>query len=258
MKRSLLIACPALLALGAGCQGGRSDLEQRGKVYYLDGAGNLGFGSAEVPRGLREGGFQGDVEPVIWTTSFNPLIDQVNIFAALAAGRSLAGKIKQYKERHPEGSVDIIALSAGTGVAVWACEQLDERSAVDNLVLLGSSLSNDYDLNKALPNIRGRVYCYHSPQDAVLQTVELVGTIDRKSGVKSAGQVGLHPPRGAEGKIVNIPWSRQYEALGWYGGHTDCTNVRFVRQDIAPRILPNPPRSPDSEVRISLLSGHDP
>ncbi len=228
----------ATLMLVAGCQGGRDrQAEVFGKTYYLDGAGNWGYGSAEVPRGLQRAGYDGDVQVFIWTSSLNPLIDQLNILgAAQGAGRRLAQDIKRYKEQHPNQQVNIIALSAGTGVAVWACEALDASSHIHNLVLLGSSLSYDYDMSEALAHIDGRVYVYHSPNDAVLSSVEIVGTIDRRTGVKSAGQVGLRPARGDTTRIVNIPWSSRWQALGWNGGHTDCTNERFVSREIAPKI----------------------
>ncbi len=241
MKYSIALL---ILATLSGCQGGSRANERFGKTYYLDGAGNLGFGASDVPRGLQAAGYQGDVEQVLWTTSFNPLIDQVNILGAKAAAQGLADKIKRYKKKHPDAKVHIVALSAGTGVAVWACENLDAESAVDNLVLLGSSLSNTYDMRRALSHVKGRVYVYYSPRDAVLETVELVGTIDRKTGVKSAGQVGLHPSSGAHGKIVNIGWSPRWSRLGWHGGHTDATSASFVRGEIGPRMLSPEERRP--------------
>ncbi len=227
-----------VIILIAGCQSGNPKAEPFGKTYYLDGAGNLGFGTAQVPRGLQKAGYKGDVEVFIWTISMNPLIDQLNILgAAEAAGRRLAKRIKDYKKRFPQNGVNIIALSAGTGVAVWACENLDSQSHIDNLVLLGSSLSHNYDMSKALANINRNVYVYHSPHDSILGSVELLGTIDRKIGVKSAGQVGLKPPGGAAGKIINTPWSENWRSVGWAGGHTDCTSEKFVEQEIARRIL---------------------
>ncbi len=237
-RNSSAVAAVAMILI-AGCQSSNPKAEPFGKTYYLDGAGNLGFGTAQVPRGLQKAGYQGDVEVFIWTMSLNPLIDQLNILgAAEAAGRRLAERIKDYKERFPQNGVNIIALSAGTGVAVWACENLDSRSRIDNLVLLGSSLSHNYDMSKALANVNRNVYVYHSPHDSVLGSVELLGTIDRKIGVKSAGQVGLRPPGGAGGKIVNTPWSEDWRNVGWAGGHTDCTSEKFVEQEIAKRILP--------------------
>ena len=136
-RNSSALAVMAIILI-SGCQSGNPKAEPFGKTYYLDGAGNLGFGTAQVPGGLQKAGYKGDVEVFIWTISLNPLIDQLNILgAAEAAGRRLAERIKDYKKRFPQNRVNIIALSAGTGVAVWACENLDSQSRIDNLVLLG-------------------------------------------------------------------------------------------------------------------------
>jgi len=248
--RILLLA--GCLAAAGGCAGPDRRAEVFGKTYYLDGAGNWGFGTAEVPRGLKKAGYHGDVEVFIWTTSLNPLIDQLNILgAAEGAGKRLAGKINDYKKRHPGKRVNIIALSAGTGVAVWACEHLETGCEIDHLVLLGSSLSHNYNMTKAMPHIQGNIFVYHSPHDSVLSSVEVVGTIDRKTGVKSVGQVGMKPPGGDHGKVINTPWSKRWESLGWHGGHTDCTKERFVHREIARHIVPTqtapPAESPQQQ-----------
>jgi len=227
-----------LIVFLGGCAGPNKKAEPFGKTFYLDGAGNLGFGSSEVPRGMQLAGYKGDVEIFPWTYSLNPLIDQLNLFGfANAAGKRLAGRIRDYQKKYPGKSVNVIALSAGTGVAVWACESLENGSSIDNLVLLGSSLSHNYDMSKAMPNISRRIYVYHSPRDSVLSTVEVVGTIDGKIGVKSVGQVGMKLAGGRSGKIVNTPWSKHWRSLGWNGGHTDCTKTSFVQKEIAPKLL---------------------
>ncbi len=239
MKR-LSIASILLLSITiAGCettsQGNKASTF--GKTFYLDGAGNWGFGAGEVPQGLKDAGYRGDVEIYVWTTSFSPLIDQLNIPAAKLRASALAQRIKKYRKQYPENELNVIALSAGTGVAIWAVEELDSETRINNLVLLGSSLSNDYDAGKALTNMNGKIYVYHSPHDMVLAGVRVVGTIDGKRGVESAGLVGLRPPPGQHGRVVNIPWSRRYVRYGWTGSHTDCTTRRFIKSVIAKHIV---------------------
>ena len=229
-----------ILAVGAlvGCHDPR---EKFGKTYYLDGAGNWGFGVIEIGAALDEAGYKGSFEAYLWTTSFNPAIDQVNRPGARLRAAILTGKIDDYLKRYPNNDVNIIALSAGTGVTVWAVEALPGTRAVNNLVLLGSSLSSDYDMSKAFRHIKGKVYVYTSPHDTVLEgPVRLLGTIDGKFDVPAAGRVGLHPPGGGRGKIVNIPWRPEYARYGWTGGHTDCTSQAFVRRFIAKHIVGEP------------------
>ncbi len=220
----------------SGCATSHHAAEEFGKTFYLDGAGNWGFGASTVPIGLEEAGYRGHVEIYIWTTSLNPLIDQLNIGGAKLRAAALADRIEQYRRQYPDNDLNIIALSAGTGVAIWAVEALPAGVKIKNLVLLGSSLSHDYDARKALSNMAGRIYVYHSPHDVVLGGVRMVGTIDGKRGVDSAGLVGLDPPRGAQNRVRNIPWSDRYIRYGWTGAHTDCTSKEFVRQVIAKHV----------------------
>jgi len=234
-RLGIIAALVTGVALLGGCEK-RGSAEKFGKTFYLDGAGNWGFGASEVPNGLKNAGYSGDVELYIWTSSFNPLIDQLNIGGAKLRAAILSDKIERYVKRYPENRVNVIALSAGTGVATWAIEGLKGDAKIDNLVLLGSSLSWDYNMGKALRNMRGKIYVYHSPHDSVLETVKIIGTIDGKRGVSSIGLVGLKPPPGMEDRVVNVPWDKSWMRLGWAGAHTDCTNEKFVRLEIARKL----------------------
>ncbi len=246
LQAKRIAAAIASLALLAGCN---DPTEQFGKTYYLDGAGNWGFGVAEVAAGLRAAGYAGHVEVYLWTMSFNPAIDQVNRPAARLRAAFLADKIQDYLRRYPGNNVNIIALSAGTGVTVWAVETLKPPAKVNNIVLLGSSLSYDYDMRRALRNIKGKVVVYYSPHDSVLEgPVRVLGTIDGKVGTDSAGMTGLHPPGGHRGKIVNIAWSPKYQRYGWTGAHTDCTSEPFVRAEISRSIVERRVRGRSSPV----------
>lgn len=243
--------------LSVGCE--KRDNERFGKTFYLDGAGNWGYGSADVPAGLMDAGYRGDVEVFIWTTSFNPLVDQLNIIGAKARALALTDKIKSYARAFPNNPINVIALSAGTGVATWAIEGLPPDVRIDNLVLLGSSLSYDYDMSRALSRMDGRIYVYYSNLDTVLETVRVVGTIDGKRGVDSIGYVGLRAPRGDRDRVVNIGWDRSWMRLGWTGAHTDTTNRLFVSREISKHIKAAQPAPRETEeerdTTVSLSYG---
>ncbi len=232
----------------AGCAETRKHnrWEKYGKVYYLDGAGNLGFGQDTVPRALRAAGFRGDFESVIWTTFTGPLGDQVIRINARLKANDLSKRIISYRRRYPSAPVYIIGLSAGTGVAVWAVEDLPAGMMVDDIVLLGSSLSNNYDMTKCLRHVKGKVYVLYSSRDAILTSfIPLTGTIDGSYFVQPAGLTGMYPPEHASRetielyrkKLVNIAWRPSFERLGYAGGHTDATSYAFVKYFIAPRLL---------------------
>jgi hypothetical protein len=233
-KQSACCVLGALLASLGGCVNPK---EEFGKIYYMDGAGNWGFGVVDVPEGLASAGYKGDVEIFVWTSSFSPAVDQVNIIGNKLRASLLSGKIRDYLRRQPGQSVHLIALSAGTGIAVWAIEGLPDGVMIDNLVLLGSSLSYNYDMSKALRHVRGKVYVFYSAHDEVLTTaVPALGTVDR-THEDSAGLVGLHPSDGDSDKIVNVRWSQEYSRYGWTGAHTDATGRMFIQHVVAPQIL---------------------
>lgn len=217
--------------------------DQFGRTYYIDGAGNWGFGVAEVRSGLRRANYQGNIINYTWSPFLNPALDQtLGRGAARAKGVELGRQINAYLQKYPQAAVNIIALSAGTGVCVWACESLEPPAQVRNVILLGSSLSSNYDMGAALKNISGGVYVYYSSQDGILDgPVRALGTIDGRMDSPSAGLVGLHPPGGTAGKIFNIGWSPKYETYGWTGAHTDATSEPFVTHVLARHIVPAAP-----------------
>lgn len=234
MKRSRILWGLAGLICLAGC----SDPKQKfGRTWYIDGAGNWGFGVFEVPEGLADAGYNGAVTNHRWSLTLNPALDQTLRFIARGSGDLLGNEITSYLKNNPGAEANIIGLSAGSGVGMWAIENVKPPFKVNNFVLVGSSLSSKYDVRKALSNMKGKIFVYHSASDPVLNgPVRTLGTIDG-SFDDSAGLVGLRGPGSETGRVINIGWSSKFASLGWTGGHTDCTNRQFVRREIAPRIM---------------------
>jgi len=231
-------ACLVVLVGGCGPQFGPR--ARYGITFYCPGAGNIDFGDRGLRQGLEQAGYKGQVATVVWTVSLNPAIDQMLRLNARAGASRLARAIERYIDRYPGRPVHVVGLSAGTGVAVWALERLDEGYMVDNVVLLASSLSHTYDVSRALTHVRGKIYNYYSPYDAILTIpMKVFGTIDAKFGVDGAGAVGLHPPHGAD-RVVNIRWRPEYAQYGYNGGHTDGTSPAFVRAVLARHFISPP------------------
>jgi hypothetical protein len=224
--------------------------ESEGKTFYLDGAGNFGVGKESIPLGLAEGGYLGRVEHFIWTTYMGPLVDQMYLEHNRREARSLARRIERYKSRWPDRPVNIVALSAGTGIAVFALEEIRQGTHVDNVVLLSSSLSAAYPMAPALDRVDGGVYVFWSPDDPILRgVVPIVGTVDRAGfGAQSAGTFGMRLPPGTPERIRER--YRKVHNVRWYPGpprnmvdkvvkfnHAGTTSKAFIRELVAPILL---------------------
>jgi hypothetical protein len=236
----------------------RHDMDRHGQVFYLDGAGGGGLVNwgRGVEAGLREAGYRGGFESFRWHTGLGVAADQgASVAYKRGQAAKLAKRIRTYQQSHPGRAVHLVGLSAGTAVAVFTLEALASNGKVDDLVLLGSSISEHYDMTAALRQVTGKAYVYTSEKDAVLSVlVPAAGTADRQfCGACSAGLHGLHLPRGANPetrrlyrKVNNINWKREFEEAGNYGGHTDATKARFVRDYVAPLILADGPTFRDA------------
>ncbi len=224
----------ALLVTIVGCADPKEDF---GKTWYIDGAGNWGFGVFDVPEGLQGAGYKGRVTNHRWSVTFNPALDQTLRFIAKGSGEALGGEITRYLKKHPDADANIIALSAGTGVGMWAIESVKPPYKVNNFIMLGSSLSSRYDCRRALARMKGQIIVYYTSSDPILQgPVRTLGTIDGTFD-DSAGLVGLRGQGVASGRIVNIRREARHGRLGWTGGHADCTNRRFVKAEISKWIV---------------------
>lgn len=251
--RGPVCLCIALGLLGAFAGCGPDPKDRFGRTYYIDGAGNWGFGVAEMQEGLTAAGYKGSIHTWQWSRTFNPALDQTLRFIPEGRGTDLGHEINAYKKDYPTAPVNIIGLSAGTGVAVWACEAVEPPAKVHNVILLGSSISSKYNMHKAMRNIDGKVYVYYSGSDPILGgAVRTLGTIDGTFD-DSAGLVGLRGAADLRDRIVNIPWSYKYERYGWTGSHTDCTSEPFVRAILSQHIVE--PAKPSATAGVTYRPG---
>lgn len=253
------ICALALAGLTAGCSemnGGPKDYSSHGDVYYLDGAGGGGLISnwgRGVKSGLQMAGYNGKFVEFPWETGMGVVADQIasDNYKRQKAGE-LAAIISKARSTYPDAPITLMGLSAGTAVAVFTLEALPAGCQVDNVVLLGASIGADYNLTKALRRVMGRVYVFTSESDAILNfAVPALGTADRQAGtVPAAGLEGFYLPAGASpetrrlyAKVTNIAWRASFEKDGDYGGHTDTTYPRFVRDYIAPLVMQEGPQN---------------
>ncbi len=180
LRKSLpVLGLAALTMLFGACAGMGSgkpkalakqeDHTEKGYVFYLDGVGGETAGknwSESVKQGLLDGGFQGTGEVFTWEKGSGL---EVNNGTSESYKRKRADElswdIEDKVEEFPEAPVEIIGRSGGGEVALYALEVLPETVQVENVILLGSSLPEDYDLTEALKRVKVSLTVFKSPTD---------------------------------------------------------------------------------------------
>ncbi len=237
---SCLSGCAALSLLGTDEHG-----RELGRTYFVGGAGSVGnvVGTIDVPKGLRAARYRGSIEVFGWQSALGgTLRDMLDRGRNEAEARRLAERIERYLDQYPGRRVNIIALSAGTGIAAWALESLAPKYHVGSVAFLGSALSREYDLGPALRRIDGHLYVFYSERDPLLKYgLLLTGSVDRES-TGAAGLYGFELPSGANEKTRRAyadklrlrPYKPEYGNYGYYGGHTDSTSPKFIAKVVYP------------------------
>ncbi len=233
-----------------------------GITYYVGGAGPLGnVGSFDVPGGLRDAAYRGHVEIFTWQ-SWTHAGDQINLNSNREKAAQLRDHISRYRRAHPDKEINIIGLSAGTGIAVFALEYLPEDIGINHCLLLGCSLSSKYDMTRALKRIKGKAYVLYSPHDRMLKNVVwYTGTVDRSAGDQGiAGLEGFWMPPSPRPdtaaqyqKMHNVGYRSEFVSAGHKAGHIGATARSFVRRYIGPAVLGKDARllGPHPERRYS-------
>jgi pimeloyl-ACP methyl ester carboxylesterase len=255
MRQHLLHSFGALSCLFAGCTwmtefGSSSEGAEHGKTFFVGGAGSIGAvaGTFDVPAGLRKGGYRGAIEVFGWQAYLgDALRDQVDRERNIQEAQRLAERIAAYMQERPGRPVNLIALSAGTGVATWALESLPAGRRVERVVFLSSSMSRDYDLTTALLRVRSGLFNFFSPKDPLLAVLmRSVGTVDRGTWVgEAAGLSGFAEPPGAspqsrslyQALVRNIGYREEWSRYGYFGLHADSVAEEFIREVVAPVVM---------------------
>jgi pimeloyl-ACP methyl ester carboxylesterase len=214
-------------------------------LLHLPGIAGYRWVDRQMVAGLREGGYTGRLAMHDWTADHEGLEALLNQPLHEQESQRVAEALtKRYRE-NPERRIVITAHSGGTGIAVWALEKLPDDVKVDTVVMLASALSPDYDLTKALRHVRGKMYSFNSLTDTLVLGVgtRTFGTVD---GVKcdAAGRCNFALPDGADEqqykKLVQVPYSAAWMALGNIGDHVGPMSSRFARDILAPVVLGQP------------------
>lgn len=228
----------------------RDERLKRGCVFYFDGAGggtdkkNYAIGVVE---GMIEAGYPGAGELMSWETGKGLMADQkASVEYKREKAKESAARIQKYIEENPGASVGKLGFSAGTAEVVFALECLPETTQVDHVVLLGASISRDYDMTAALKRVKHRLHIITSTHDHMLSiAMPLSGTADRKFHDPGAGIKGFVLPENASEetkrlyaeKIVTVHYSKDFRKDGDKGHHFDNVKKEFIRDHVAPLLM---------------------
>ena len=190
-------------------------------------------------KGIRAGGYAGEIEIYDWTAG-DPglgalLARRRNEEQAARLAERLAGLLKD----DPQLKIRLVGHSGGSGIAAWALERLPEGMRVETLVLVAPALSQRYDLSDALARVRGKAYAFTSEHDVIVlgAGTRVLGTID---GVKeeASGLRGFTKPKGADdaqyAKLVPMPYTAAWMKFDNIGDHIGPMGRRFAAAVISP------------------------
>ncbi len=218
-------------------------------LFLVDGVGGFQYCVTMIRKALREDAV--DMTTIMFDWQF-PVPGE--IFTDLMwhrrnrwMGLKLARELKGFHRAHPQSRIHLMAVSAGTGITVFACEKLKRSCMIETLVLTCPALSPTYNLAPALKTAT-RAYALVSRRDTVVLGLgtRLFGTVDRRFG-PAAGCVGFRRPealsdddRSAYDRLREVRWSPDLRRDGNRGGHGSWVNVRFLRRHLMPLLHGQP------------------
>lgn len=237
----------ALTAL-AGCGSSNADFltEERqanGLVVILPGIEGESQFNHDIRQGLVDAGVNRAIPIHSWgrpIPGVGPLLNQMDFVGNRLAGVGVAKMIAQYQDEHPGKPVHVIGHSGGGGVAVFTAEALADMGnrKINGLILISASLSDTYDLSKAMTVCTNGLVNFYNKDDVGLLAIgtTVAGNVDGGHGA-SCGRVGFASPnterkRIAFQKVIQIPINES-------GGdpHTVGTQPYFVSRNVAPWVM---------------------
>ena len=212
--------------------------KENGLVIILPGIEGESEFNHNIRRGLVSAGSYRAMPIYNWgrpIPGLGMLLNQMDVLGNRAAGKRIAQMIEQYEDAYPGRPVYIIGHSGGGGVAVFAAEELSKEYKIDGLVLLAASISDGYNLTKALNNCRNGIVNFYNPSDGGLLGVgtTLMGNVDGARGAAAGLNGFIKQPN----KLYQIKVTDSMTAASGGGSHDAATRPRFVATYVAPWVL---------------------
>jgi pimeloyl-ACP methyl ester carboxylesterase len=240
------LAIVLLIGLGAPlrAQGPSAPPPAGDVIFVADGAGNYQLASKMLRAAVADLGAPVHVETFVWSHGYKKILpDQTDCQHARTKGQRLAGLVLAYRLEHPGARIFLVGHSAGSMVILSAAEHLPVNT-VDSIVLLGPSVSCEYDIRPALRCARGGLEVHYSGRDWLYLGLctGLVGCADGKR-CGASGRCGfslvVETPEDANlfERLHQHPWQPDDRLLGNAGGHYGAYQPDYLKARVLPVLL---------------------
>ncbi len=189
---------------------------------------------------LREGGFEGEIHFFDWGRPLRSLDNLTELDENQQKCAAVARQIERFHRDNPHATIDLLAYSAGAGMALWTAERLPPEMRIRRIILIQPAVSPDFDLEPALRHVDETLTCFLSANDTVILGwgTGTFGTVDRVNG-PAAGKDGFNLARAARdadlrARIVEVQWTPEMRAMGHWGNHNSMISPEWNRRFVAP------------------------
>jgi hypothetical protein len=246
-RRFVLGVLILLLSMPVGGQARAQDRDAEtnvrpGVVVTVEGIGGFDLLGPSATASLRKAGLPHEVRSFRWSHGMGRfLTDLQDTQHLIKKADELALLLIKLRAEAPHRPLYVIAKSAGTGLALFALEQVPSGT-VDRTILISAAVSPSYDLRQALRATRGEVVAFHSRNDQIVLNwgTRQFGTADRYYG-PSAGLRGFVPPaeldregRSLYRRLVQVSWTPRMILEGNAGNHLGTGQAAFLCAEIVP------------------------
>lgn len=224
--------------------------ERLDKGYTLYLPGIFGANKITITQGLKRADVPTAIEFFDWTKGPHMFVyNHLNRPRNREQAKLAAAKIVAYQQQYPGRPVHVVGYSGGGTMAVMTLEALPPGVRVTNAVVIGSTMSTNYDLRTAMSHTEQGIHNFYSYLDVPMLEgfCLLTGTGDGKYNL-SSGMVGFSTPKSltpaereayAQG-LHQQPFEPAMLKDGHWGGHFGWIGPIVLERHIAP-LLSTPP-----------------
>lgn len=216
---------------------------EHGYVIVLPGVEGRSWWNRSIVRGLVAAKIPYAMEIYDWTWRWPFFaVNMRSEWLHVRQAKIVADKIQLYQNEFPDRPVYLVGHSGGGALALLALARLPADSTITGTALLGAAISPDFNLCGVLDKVTRGIWSFSSPGDCFFLGLMTCcgGTFDGKFS-PCAGMTGF---RGVQleqrqaGRFQEIRFRRQDIRWRNFGGHFGYTTKPFVRECVAPLMLP--------------------